>query len=109
MSPRKNAAPADPAPTSPPGVLRVADIARMWRVQPGTVSAYQTQSKEMVGSKPGRYAHNPMPAPDGYTGASKKGPWWKEERRQELNDWFKGRLGLGHGTGGRRAGSKART
>lgn len=96
--------PAETKPAAPPGVLRVADVAKMWGVQPGTVSAYLKQSKPMVGDKPGRYASNPMPAPR-YMGEGKKGPWWPESQRQALIDWFHGRLGLGHGTGGRRAGA----
>jgi hypothetical protein len=71
------------------------------------VGQYRKESKALLGSRRGRYADRPVPTPDGYTGASMKGPWWKEERRQELMDWFTGRPGLAHGTGGRRAGSKA--
>lgn len=97
-----------PAPATPPGVLHVADVARMWGVQPGTVSAYLKQSKATVGDKPGRYASNPVPAPK-YSGQGKKGPWWPEVQRQQLIDWFASRPGLGHGTGGRRAGGTART
>lgn len=103
MSPPKK--PTTTPTATPVGVLRVADVAKMWGVQPGTVSAYLKQSKALVGDKPGRYAGNPMPAPK-YMGQGKKAPWWPESDRQKLMDWFTSRPGLGHGTGGRRAGSK---
>lgn len=104
MSPPKTT--TMPAPTGPPGVLRVADVAKIWGVMPGTVSAYVKESKPTVGTRPGRYAANPMPAPT-YSGQGKKGPWWPDSQRQQLIDWFHSRPGLGHGTGGRRAGRKA--
>jgi hypothetical protein len=106
MSPPTKTQNTDPTPTAPPGTMRVADVAKMWGVQPGTVSQYMKESKQLVGSRPGRYANNPVPRPDGYTGASRKGPWWTDDRREELNVWFNSRLGLAHGTGGRRSGSK---
>ncbi len=102
MSPPKKTTEQPPA--APPGVLRFADVAKMWGVQPGTVSAYLKQSKPLVGDKPGRKANRPVPAPQ-YMGQGKKLPWWPESDRQKLLDWFHGRLGLAHGTGGRRAGS----
>lgn len=104
MSPPKNTTATEVKPAAPPGVLRVADVAKMWGVQPGTVSAYIKESKATVGARPGRYAGNPMPTPS-YMGASKKGPWWPKSQEKALMDWFNSRPGLGHGTGGRRAGS----
>lgn len=108
-----------PAITAPAGTLRAADIARIFSeeraknkvgsppVRVTTVWAYLKESRPMVGQTPGRYATNPMPAPDGYSGAGKKGPWWKDTRAGELRDWWNSRPGHGHGTGGRYAGRRA--
>lgn len=101
----------------PPGVLLPRDIARIWteeaqKNRPGappikirTVYAYRKES-QIDG---GRYRKNPMPLPDGCTGARGNGPWWRASREQDLRDWWNSRPGHGHGTGGRRAGSTRAT
>jgi hypothetical protein len=111
--------PAKPDPSAPPGTLLVADVARIFQqearkrrkdatIQPATVLAYRKQSKPMVGAKPGMYADNPMPEPDGYLGGNGRFVWWAATREQELRDWFNSRKTQGHGEGGPRAGAKRR-
>lgn len=106
MSPPKNRAASPAAHRVPAGVMMVADVAALWGVTPSTVWSYRKESRDLVGNRKGRYADNPMPEPAGYMSASKKGPWWREDQRQALADWFQSRPGRAHGTGGRRAGSK---
>lgn len=103
---------------TPPGTLLVDDIARFWTeerrkkyptcdpVRRTTVLAYMKESRG------GRYATNPMPLPEtsggGYMNTSRQAPWWPAAAEKELRDWYNGRPGYGHGTGGRYAGSKAK-
>jgi hypothetical protein len=117
----------------PPGTLWVADVARIWTeelrkdlarkrrergyptaaeleagkrdILASTVWSYLKESRPMVGSKPGRYADNPVPAPDGQVAAGVY--WWSAGREQQLRDWWNSRAGKAHGTGtGRPKGSK---
>lgn len=69
-----------------------------------TARTYLKQSKPMFGSKPGRYADNPMPPPAGRIGTARQVPWWPAGDEQKLRDWFNSRPGYDHGTGGRYAG-----
>jgi hypothetical protein len=105
------------ATTSPPGVLLLADIARILTeerrkrdgagapaLKVSTVLANLRDSR----AADGRYATNPMPMPAGYLGTSRQAPWWPADTEQAHRDWYNSRPGHGHGTGGRRAGSKVR-
>lgn len=89
----------------PDGILLVDDLAKMLGVKSPSIWQYMKESKEFVGGRPGRYFGNPFPPPCGYMNAGKKVPWWRQSRRGEVREWDRRRLGLGHGTGGRRAGS----
>lgn len=101
---------------SPPGVLLVADVARIWteerrRARPDAPDIrYATVLSYMKESRSGRYTSNPMPLPEthdgGYLNTSRQAPWWPASAERALRDWFNGRPGHGHGTGGRYAGRK---
>lgn len=87
-----------------PGILTCADVARMWGVKLKTVYAALDASKPgdaRTGRKPGRYAGNPVPAPDGYLGQGRNGnrPWWRAERAGELAAWRESLPGRGAGGG----------
>lgn len=86
---------------APPGFLSAADVAELFSTLAGheikheTVWAYHKQSKPMVGSRPGRYADNPMPAPV----AGVRSLLWPESARGELKAWWNSRATRAHGKG----------
>src|ERR1041384_5252895 len=99
---------------TPDGVLTVDDVIRIFheeatRDKPGaravrasTIYMYLYHSRSSApDAEPRRYAANPMPAPRRMT---RNLLWWGADQEQELRDWWNSRPGLGHGTGGRRAG-----
>lgn len=60
------------------------------------VSGY-TVSRYLVDSRDGRrYAGHPFPAPNGHIG---KSPWWHPDRRAEIEEWARTRVGAGTGGG----------
>jgi len=101
---------------TPPGILLVDDIARIWTlerrrkypdadpIRRTTVLAYMKESRA------GRYVDNPMPLPEttggAYLNTSRQAPWWPATAENALRDWYNNRPGYGHGTGGRYAGRK---
>jgi hypothetical protein len=102
---QEHAPPSTRSPESPSGILLVADVARIWseiagrEIRTTTVRSYIKESKPMVGTKPGRYADNPMPAPRHMPPATTA--WWPLSEKQALIDWFKSRRGQAHGLGSR--------
>lgn len=93
-------------PHAPPGILFVADIARICTVEaqkakpgrgpirPATIRSYLKESR----SEHGRYARNPAPMPDGYAGGAQNTPWWYEPRGEQWRTWWNSRPTGGHGT-----------
>lgn len=72
-------------------------------LQPKTISQHMYESRPEVGRdapRPGKFADDPFPAPDGYLG---KAPWWDKGREQEIRGWFERhpRRVKGDGIGGR--------
>jgi hypothetical protein len=92
-----------PNPRRPSGVLHPVDVRRIWSEEarkadpncrdlgPRIVSHYLQQSRNANG----RYADNPVPMPDGYSGNGQNGPWWYAEQEQDLRDWWNSRPGRG--------------
>lgn len=100
---QEHAPPPPAASTSPAGILLAEDVARIWSrvagrpIKASTVRSYIKESKPMVGSKPGRYADNPMPAPNHMWPATTA--WWPADQEAELIAWFKSRPTQSHGKG----------
>lgn len=103
-----------PARTSPPGVLLVRDVARIWTeearrkrpdrppIQPSTVWSYVKESF----AENGRYRDNPVPRP--YREGQRA--WWAADQEPALRQWWHSRPGHGPGrprsrSGGDRAGA----
>lgn len=57
-------------------------------------------TKTQTGVRPGKFADDPFPKPDGKLG---KAPWWAREREPEIRAWFERhpRRVKGDGIGGR--------
>ncbi|WP_266244784.1 hypothetical protein [Micromonospora lupini] len=68
---------------------RVQGVASM---QPKTISQHLFESGSAIpvktgGTRRGKYASDPFPAPSAYAGKGKK-PWWALEREQDIVAWF---------------------
>lgn len=93
---------------APKGFLTVADVAALFsglagrEIKPETVWAYRKQSKPMVGSKPGRYAANPMPAPQ----EGLRTLLWPTSARADLEAWWTSRATKSHGRGRQAPGAR---
>lgn len=85
--------------------LRITDVAAIGGVQPRAISEYLTQSRPEVGKgakrRPGKYAHDPFPAPD--LPRIGKAACWSLEREADIRAWFgrHPRRMKGDGIGGR--------
>jgi len=71
--------------------LSTRDVAALLGVKPETVRFYRAHSKPG-----GRYENHPFPEPDFVLGVV---PAWSAERRQDIVDWDRTRVGQGVGGG----------
>lgn len=70
------------------------DLAEIFGVKAKTISDHLSESRAIVGGKrsavtrPGKWAHDPFPAPDDYVRRRGLRPWWSKGRLPLVREWF---------------------